>query len=183
MATSSASGAGRQRSDYGSCRLDSAFPAFERAAQFRPAWGVGKGVSPGAVAPSSLRARLWFVALALSTITVGLIVHWRGAALPTALRDVLGDALWAMMIYGWVGALAPKTRSDLRAGMSLAICWAVELSQLYHGPIIDGWRRTTPGQLVLGSGFDLRDLGAYALGVLMALMVERTTRRRFAWDG
>ncbi|MEP6495993.1 MAG: DUF2809 domain-containing protein [bacterium] len=128
--------------------------------------------------PSSLRPRLGFVALALSTIVVGLVVHWRGSLLPATLRDFVGDGLWAMMIGWWIGALAPSTRLVARAWFALAICWAVEFSQLYHAPTLDAWRRTTPGQLVLGSGFDLRDLGAYALGVLMTLILERSVRRR-----
>ena len=83
---------------------------------------------------SGLRARLGFVALALGTIAVGLAVHWRGTLLPPTLGDPLGDALWAMMIGWWIGALAPATRPAPRAGLALAICWMVEISQLYHAP-------------------------------------------------
>jgi len=127
---------------------------------------------------SPLRARLGFVALALGTIAVGLAVHWRGTLLPATLRDLLGDALWAMMIAWWIGALAPNTRLTSRAGLALAICWIVEFSQLYHAPLVDGWRLTTPGQLILGTGFDVRDLGAYAFGVLVTLILELTMRHR-----
>src|SRR6185437_1130159 len=128
--------------------------------------------------PSLLRARLAFVALAVGTIALGLIVHWRGTLLPATLRDVLGDALWAMMIGWWIGALVPNARLASRAGLALAICWIVEVSQLYHAPLLDAWRRTTPGQLILGTGFDLRDLGAYAVGVLAAAVFELSVRRR-----
>ncbi|MGH7653172.1 MAG: DUF2809 domain-containing protein [Gemmatimonadaceae bacterium] len=127
---------------------------------------------------SPLRARLGFAALAFGTIAVGLFVHWRGTLLPAALRDILGDALWAMMIAWWIGAVAPATRVAPRAGLALAVCWTVEVSQLYHTPLLDRWRLTTPGQLILGSGFDPRDLGAYALGVLAAVILELTVRRR-----
>lgn len=128
--------------------------------------------------PSPLRARLGFVALALGTIAVGLVVHRRGTLLPATLRDLLGDALWAMMMGWWIGALAPNARPASRAGLALAICWTVEFSQLYHAPVVDGWRLTTPGQLILGTGFDVRDLGAYALGVFVTLILELTVRRR-----
>lgn len=97
------------------------------------------------------------------------------------LRDLLGDALWAMMIGWWIGAVSPNSRLTLRAGLALAICWAVEFSQLYHAPALDSWRLTTLGQLVLGTGFDPRDLGAYALGVLAALILELTVREKGAW--
>jgi hypothetical protein len=124
-----------------------------------------------------IRTRLGFVALALTTIAVGLVVHWRGGLLSPTVRDVLGDALWAMMIAWWIGALAPDKRLGVRSGLALAVCWAVEFSQLYHAPALDAWRQTTLGQLVLGNGFDVRDLGAYALGVLAALSLEVNVRR------
>lgn len=133
--------------------------------------------------PSPLRVRLGFVALALTTIIVGLVVHWRGTLLPATLRDLLGDVLWAMMIAGWIGAMAPRARLASRAGIALAICWVVEFSQLYHTPTLDGWRGTTLGQLVLGTDFDARDLGAYALGVLTTVILERVLRRRRGASG
>ena len=118
-----------------------------------------------------------YVALALGTIAVGLAVHLHGEALPPAARDVLGDALWAMMIAWWLGAIAPETRLSRRAITALAICFAVELSQLYHAPAIDALRATTLGHLVLGSGFDPRDLVSYAAGVLAAALLEYTVMR------
>jgi hypothetical protein len=124
------------------------------------------------------RTRLAFVALALSTIVVGLVVHWGTAVIPPRPRDLLGDALWAMMIYWWIGALAPSVRRDSRGLLAVAVCWGVEFSQLVQTPTLDAWRGTTLGQLVLGSGFDLRDLGAYALGVLAAWLLELKVHRR-----
>ena len=109
------------------------------------------------------------------------IVHSaRHRACSLAVRDILGDALWAMMVAWWMGALAPDMRLGGRAGSRLAFCCAVEFSQLYHAPVLDAVRRTTPGQLVFGSGFDMRDLVAYAMGVLTALMLEWAVRRSYA---
>ena len=105
-------------------------------------------------------------------MAAGLIVHWGGTGLPSGLRDGLGDALWAMMIAWGVGALMPATQPGRRAAVALALCWAVEFSQLYHSPMVDGWRRTTVGELVLGTGFDVRDLGSYAIGVLVTAGVD-----------
>lgn len=96
--------------------------------------------------------------------------------LDATLRDMLGDALWAMMIAWWVGALMPAARPSRRAAVALAFCWAIEFSQLYHSPMVDGWRRTTVGELVLGTGFDLRDLGLYAVGVLATATVDFRSR-------
>jgi hypothetical protein len=128
--------------------------------------------------PPSPRARLPFIALALGTIVLGLGVQWRGAALGPVARDVVGDALWAAMIAWWVGALAPRGSLGARSAAALAICVAVEASQLVHTPTLDALRATPVGHLVLGSEFDPRDLAAYALGVLGATVLERAVSRR-----
>lgn len=120
------------------------------------------------------RAR--YLALAAVTIALGLLVNRRGQGLPAVVRDVLGDALWAAMIVWWISLLAPAARLRWRGAVALAICFIVECSQLLHLPALDAIRRTTAGQLVLGSGFDARDLAAYAAGVLMAMAVDRGGR-------
>jgi hypothetical protein len=96
------------------------------------------------------------------------------------MRDVLGDALWAMMITWWVGAVVPERPILTRCGVALVVCLAVELSQLIHTSPLDDLRRSAAGRLVLGSGFDPRDLLAYTLGVFAAVVLERAWRRRWA---
>lgn len=122
--------------------------------------------------------RATYVALALGTIVLGLLVHFGGAALGAAARDVVGDALWALMLTWWVGALLPRSALGVRAAVALCGCFAVELSQLVHTPSLDLIRQTTLGRLVLGSGFDPRDLLAYTAGVLAATLLEWVWRRR-----
>lgn len=118
------------------------------------------------------RTRTNYLVLAVMTIAVGLIVHLRGAVLGPVLRDVAGDALWAVMITWWVSALAPSVRLAVRGAVAYTICLGVEVSQLYHAPTIDAVRATLPGRLVLGSGFDPRDLLAYAVGVIGAVLLD-----------
>jgi hypothetical protein len=123
--------------------------------------------------PRSLPSRAAYLALALGTIALGLTVHLGAAGFSATARDVLGDALWAVMITWALGALVPGARLQVRAAVALAICFAVELSQLIHAPVLDEVRGTTIGRLVLGSGFDPRDFVAYAVGVLAAMLAER----------
>jgi hypothetical protein len=54
----------------------------------------------------------------------------------------------------------------------------VEVSQLWHAPALDAIRATDIGHLVLGSGFDLRDLLAYLLGVAAPTALEVAWRLR-----
>jgi hypothetical protein len=118
------------------------------------------------------------IGAALATIAVGLLVHMHGGALGSTARDVVGDALWAAMITWWVGAFFPNARPVSRYSAAYAICAAVEVSQLYHTPWLDAIRATTLGHLVLGSGFDPRDLLAYALGVAGAALLEAAVLAR-----
>jgi len=124
--------------------------------------------------PRWLLPRTRYVALAAGTIALGLAVHWRGDALSPVVRDVLGDALWAAMVVWWISAIAPASRLPWRAAVALALCFAVEFGQLWRFPALNALRRTAAGHLVLGSGFDPRDFGAYAAGVLTAVLLERT---------
>ncbi len=126
---------------------------------------------------SRLRVRSRYLALTAATIALGLAVHFRGGALPPAVRDVLGDALWAAMVTWGIAAVAPEIRLTRRVPIALAICFAVEFSQLLHWPALDAIRGTMAGHLVLGSDFDPRDLAAYAAGVLAAVVVERAGER------
>ena len=117
------------------------------------------------------RRRLRYFVLAIVTIVVGLIVHFDGRVLSFRVRDVLGDALWAMMMVWWLGVALPRVRLSVRGLTAFAICVAVELSQRYHAPFLDAARLTIPGQLILGSGYDPRDFLAYAGGVVVAVVL------------
>jgi hypothetical protein len=123
------------------------------------------------------RVRVAYLALAAGTIAIGLAVHFRGDALRPALRDFTGDALWAAMVVWLLAAAVPRLRLPLLAFTALAISYVVEFGQLYRSPAIDALRATTVGHLVLGSGFDPRDLVAYAVGVLAAVLLDRAVIR------
>ena len=118
--------------------------------------------------------RLTYLGLAATTIAAGLWVHSVTKTIGADTRDVLGDALWAVMIVWLISAIAPRAQLLARGAVALAICVAVEFSQLVHTSSIDALRSSTIGHLVLGSGFNPRDLVAYALGVAAAALVERT---------
>ena len=126
------------------------------------------------------RERVRYALAAVATIGIGLLVNRGPLPLPAALRDVLGDTLWAMMIAWWIGVLVPAAPFVRRGATAFAVCGAVELSQLIRTPALNALRRTTLGHLVLGTDFDARDLVAYAGGVLVAVMIERVVRERAA---
>lgn len=128
--------------------------------------------------PAARRHRLHCAGAAAAIVVVGLIVHRVDLGLHPVVRDMLGDALWAAMIYCWLGALMPRARWSARTLLALAICGGVEASQLYRSPWLDSVRATWPGHLLLGSGYDSRDLLAYFLGVVVAAGTHRLTSAR-----
>ena len=119
-----------------------------------------------------------YVVLAIATIVIGLAVYLYGSRLSPAPRDTLGDVLWAAMIVWLISAIAPRTKLSVRCAVAFAFCVVIELSQLYHAPAIDTLRSATIGHLVLGSGFDPRDLFAYACGVVAAAAIDALLRAR-----
>lgn len=56
--------------------------------------------------------------------------------------------------------------------ISLAFCFSIEISQLYHAEWIDQIRDTSLGGLVLGYGFLWSDIAAYTLGVSSCAAIE-----------
>ena len=118
------------------------------------------------------RDRSRYIALAVGTIFIGLAVHLRGGALPPAARDVLGDALWAMMVMWVISAIVPKIALPWRALAAATVCVVVEFSQLVDQPALNAVRRTIVGHLVLGNSFDPRDLVAYFTGVIAAVLFD-----------
>jgi hypothetical protein len=119
-----------------------------------------------------------FIALAVATIAIGLAVYLRGDILGATVRDITGDALWATMIAWLIGAASPDAPLMKRGLAAYGICVGVELSQLIRAPWLDDLRATTLGHLALGSGFDPRDLAAYAAGVAAAVLIERAMADR-----
>jgi hypothetical protein len=112
------------------------------------------------------RSRL-LVAVAL-TVTVGLTTHFLGSG-PVA--DLAGDALYAVLVYLVIAFVFPRA-SLLLVGLSaLGICALIELFQLTGLPAV--WAEGFwPIRLVLGAGFDARDLIAYAVGTGLATVSD-----------
>ena len=120
--------------------------------------------------------RVRYLVLAAATIAVGLVVHFFGLGLGTRGRDITGDALWAAMMFWLVSLGRPNLLPSFRGVIAFAICAAVETSQLYRSAGLDTLRETRLGHLALGSDFDARDFMAYAVGVLLAFLADRTQR-------
>lgn len=118
------------------------------------------------------RNRLLYFLLASAVICLGLLSRKMTEYLPDLINLVLGDALWALMIYLLFAMVLRNWAVKKVAVVGLAFCFLIEICQLYHEPWIDKIRSTTLGGLVLGFGFLWSDLVAYSIGIGFGIIVD-----------
>ncbi len=127
------------------------------------------------------RNRGWLAFGIVLVIAVGLASRASPSLFPAALGSHTGDALWALMVFLGIAFIKPALPGPRVAVAALAFAWVIEASQLYQANWINAIRATTPGQLVLGTGFQWMDLLAYALGIGAGLLgdswIKRVKRR------
>lgn len=125
-------------------------------------------------AAGARRRRLGAALAAVLTVAAGLAVR-AGSDGPFA--KIAGVVLYAVLVYELIVLLAPRLAVATVAGWALAICWAVEFAQLTGGPAT--LSAASPLlRLVFGTTFSVWDLPSYTLGVLVAVLTDRVSRRR-----
>ena len=85
--------------------------------------------------------------------------------------DVVGDALYATLVYLVLALLAPRSPRRLIGALALILCALVEFLQLTGIPR-EAAAVFPPAPLVLGAGFDQRDLLVYAAAVVVTMIVD-----------
>jgi hypothetical protein len=125
----------------------------------------------------SPRSRALYALLVVAVIASGLL--WRSSLLPLPpfASKYGGDALWSLMVFFGLGLLFSRPSTSALAMLAICFPSAVEFSQLYHAPWIEGVRATLPGRLILGSTFNWPDIPAYALGVALGAGAEIRFRK------
>jgi hypothetical protein len=115
-----------------------------------------------------LKARLKYCVLIFIVMVAGLLsrkILW--------VPQLVGDLLWALMVYLMVRVLLINVSIKQVAIISLAFCFVIEFSQLYQANWINHIRQTLPGRLILGQGFLWSDLVAYIGGVMIGVLGEK----------
>jgi Protein of unknown function (DUF2809) len=118
--------------------------------------------------PARSLRRTTYAALAAATVVLGLLSR-RVPGLPSG----IGDALYATLIFWLIRFVSPGAARLHAGAAAIGLCFAIEVSQLYHAPWIDAVRDTRLGGLVLGHGFLASDLAWYVVGVLLGAVIER----------
>lgn len=121
--------------------------------------------------------RIRYMFMSLIVMCLGLLSRKFVDYIPDIINMFLGDSLWALMIYLLIRMILIKFSINRVALISILFCFSIEISQLYHEPWIDAIRRTTLGGLVLGYGFLWSDLGAYLLGIVVGIIIDKFIKK------
>lgn len=114
--------------------------------------------------------------LVVATVAAGLTLRLVGLGLPAAAVKYGGSVLWALMVYWIVSTIRPRWPLAHGVLASGAIAFGVELFKLYHAPMLDVFRLTLTGKLLLGRVFSLADLLAYIVAVIIGGLLDRIIR-------
>lgn len=120
------------------------------------------------------RNRLRYFFIIIFVVLLGLFSRSRFT--PEIIYPYIGDAFYALMMYFIVAFLRPASSPKTVFLAALAICFAIEFSQLYQADWLNHIRSNKIGALVLGHGFLWSDLLAYLFGALVGFLLE-------SWQG
>lgn len=113
-------------------------------------------------------------------IAAGLVLRGLPLGLPDAIVKHGGSILWAGMIYWIVSTLRGNWSPGRNIVAATLIAFGIELSQLYHQPMLDAFRATRGGALLLGRVFSAVDLTVYGLAIMLAALGDRAIRWRIS---
>ncbi|PBJ12320.1 DUF2809 domain-containing protein [Flavobacterium sp. ACN6] len=119
-----------------------------------------------------MKSRIYYFIIFITTILLGILSR-KIPFVPL----LIGDFLYAFMIYFLVRVFLPYKKALLIAFLSLAICYCIEFLQLYQADWIVELRKTLFGRYVLGQGFLWSDIAAYTLGVCTAFFLENIFKK------
>ena len=83
-----------------------------------------------------------------------------------------GSIMWALMLYWTLAFIWPSTGTQTLALAGALISSLVEFQRLYHTPVLDTFRHSLAGILLLGNFFSLRDILAYWLAIYLGVLVD-----------
>lgn len=97
---------------------------------------------------------------------------------PWSVRKYGGSAGWAAAIFWLVRLLAPRLRTRSAALITSLIAIAIECFKLVRIPVVDAFRSTLAGKLLLGRWFAWKDIAAYLIAITFCALVDGTLRHR-----
>jgi hypothetical protein len=120
----------------------------------------------------SIKNRGLYFLLAVFTAVFALYLRSLWEYLPFFINIWIGDFLWAIMLFWFFRIFFLRTESKKLAIVLIVFCWFIEASQAFHTPMLDAFRDTTFGGLLLGHGFLWSDILSYTAGIISAYFIE-----------
>jgi Protein of unknown function (DUF2809) len=126
-----------------------------------------------------MRVRRLTISLALmaATVAAGLTFRFAHLGLPQFAVKYGGSTMWALMIYWIVSTVLPWWRISAVVLLAGLLATGVEFAKLYHSPVLDAFRVTLPGTLLLGRFFSVWDIVAYWIAISAGAIMDRRLRR------
>ncbi len=113
--------------------------------------------------------------LLVAPVVIALGFLSRASFAPAFVRENVGDALYAVLVWALLRIIFPKQSRALHAIEVLGFCFAIEWLQAVRaepGSLLARIRALPFAALVLGRGFSVADLLRYFVGVLGAVSGE-----------
>ena len=122
-----------------------------------------------------MKPRFIYFILALLTIVSG-IASRKIVGIPL----LMGDILYAVLVYFGFRWLLVKSKTPWQIGLPLLFCFAIEIQQLSTAAALVAIRETTLGHYVLGQGFLWSDLLCYTMGIGLGYVIDQFYIQRIA---
>jgi hypothetical protein len=114
-----------------------------------------------------------YILILLTLIPLGLGTKFYHGPFQDWIHKYAGDIFYPMFWYFLLRLIRMNFSSRVCAAIIFIFCTVVEFSQLVTTPLLQLLRRNFFGAVLLGSGFDWPDIVYYAIGVLLAVGIER----------
>ena len=115
-------------------------------------------------------SRKWTLLSLLLLVPAGLATKQYHGPIRFWVNNSLGGVFYVIFWSLLLSLVAPRLRVLQNVVIVFAATCAVELLQLWHPPVLENFRHTIPGALLLGTTFTWSDFPHYATGALLALV-------------
>jgi len=110
--------------------------------------------------------------LAAITIPCGLLWRFAPLHLPPLLLKYGGSAFYAIEVYWLYAAALLHARTLTLALAAILTSAAIEFFKLFRNPVLDAFRLTLPGKLLLGRFFSIGALIAYTVAIAAVALLD-----------
>ncbi len=116
-----------------------------------------------------IRKRVYYGILIIGVIFAGLLSREMSAWVP----KWIGDILWGLMVFFIINFVFKRGSILTNTLCAFAFSVGVEAAKLYHTPVIDAFRCTILGGLLLGYVFSWENILCYLIGITIGSFGEK----------